>query len=92
MANLKHKTKGIHVRKAILKYIINYIQKHGYPPTVREIGDGVGLKSTSTVQNHLTIMLDEGMIERDGKISSPRAIRVPGYRFVKEEENEHKRA
>lgn len=84
--------RGIHVRKAILKYIINYIQKHGYPPTVREIGDGVGLKSTSTVQNHLTIMLDEGMIESDGKISSPRVIRVPGYRFVKEEENEHKRA
>lgn len=84
--------RGIHARKAILKYIIDYIQKHGYPPTVREIGDGVGLKSTSTVQNHLTIMLDEGMIESDGKISSPRAIRVPGYRFVKEEENEHKRA
>lgn len=66
--------------------------KIDHPPTVREIGDGVGLKSTSTVQKHLTIMLDEGMIESDGKISSSRAIRVPGYRFVKEEENEHKRA
>lgn len=54
--------------------------------SVREIGDGVGLKSTSSVQSHLRRMFDEGIIETDAKFGSPRAIRVPGYRFVKEDE------
>jgi repressor LexA len=65
----------------ILNFIIEYITKYGYPPTVREIGDGVGLKSTSSVHNHLQTMRLMGAIE--GEIDKPRAIRVPGYEFVK---------
>lgn len=65
----------------ILNFIIEYITKYGYPPTVREIGDGVGLKSTSSVHNHLQTMRLMGVIE--GEIDKPRAIRVPGYEFVK---------
>lgn len=67
----------------IIEAIINYIQKHGYPPTVREIGNKVRLKSTSSVHRHLQQMLDRGMIESDDNYGSPRAIRVPGYEFVK---------
>lgn len=72
-------------REEILETIITYIQAHGYPPTVREIGDAVNLKSTSTVHAHLVRMLELGMIETDNNFGTPRAIRVPGYKFVKEE-------
>lgn len=79
---------GKDVRRKIYEFIITYIEKHGYPPTVREIGEGVNLKSTSSVQSHLLRMFNEGLLESDNVIGSPRAIRVPGYKFVKEEENE----
>lgn len=76
---------GRKVRERILEAIISYTEKHGYPPTVREISDMVGLKSTSSTQSHLKRMAIEGMIETDAPDSSPRAIRVPGYKFVKAE-------
>lgn len=76
---------GEEVRKRILDMIINYIEVHGYPPTIREIGEGVGLKSTSSVMNHMEKMFDIGMLETDAeKIGTPRAIRVPGYKFVRD--------
>lgn len=77
---------GASVRKKILEYIISYITEHGYVPTVREIASGVRLKSTSSVQNHLLRMFNEGILETDAGIGSPRAIRVPGYRFEKIEQ------
>lgn len=70
------------MKKVILTYIKNYIKEHGYPPTVREIGAGVGLKSTSSVQSHLKKMLEMGMIESDAGLGCPRAIRVPGMKYV----------
>ena len=75
---------GEQVRERIVEAIKSYIQEHGYPPTVREIGEMVGLKSTSSVQSHLTRLLSEGKLETDAGPSSPRAIRVPGYKYVKE--------
>lgn len=70
-------------RKEIRDFIIEYIKEHGYSPSVREIGDGVGLKSTSTVHKHLIIMLQEGMIETDAGLGIARAIRIPEYKFVR---------
>lgn len=75
--------RGLHTRKQILKFIIAYITEHGYPPTTREIGDGVGLKSTSSVQRHMERMLKDGKIKSDAGIGCSRAIRVPGYEFAK---------
>ena len=75
--------KGRQKRKEILEAIISYIQEHGYAPTVREIGETVGLKSPSSVQSHLDRMLVDGIIETDAEVGSPRAIRVPGYEFRK---------
>lgn len=69
-------------RKAIMAYIIIYIQEHGYPPTVREIADGVGLKSTCSVQAHIKKLIELGELETDAEIGSSRALRVPGYIFV----------
>lgn len=77
---------GEKIREEILQVIINYIEKHKYPPTIREIGEMVGLKSTSSVHAHVEKMLKEGTLETDTGNSSSRALRVPGYKFVKEEE------
>lgn len=71
-------------KEQILEFIIAYIQKHGYSPSYREIGDGVGLKSLSSVNVHVQKMLETGMLETDAEWSSARALRVPGYKFVKE--------
>lgn len=82
---------GIKVREKILAAIISYIEEHGYPPTVREISDMVGLKSTSSTQSHLIRMKADGMIETDAPDYSTRAIRVPGFKFVKEEREKHEK-
>ena len=74
---------GIKKRTEIKQAIISYMEKHGYAPTVREIGDMVGLSSTSSVHNHLIRMIANGELETDDEIGSPRAIRVPGYKIVK---------
>lgn len=60
--------------KEILQAIIDYIDQNEYVPSVREIYEIVGLKSTSTVHGHLTNLESKGYIER--KENSPRALRV----------------
>lgn len=57
----------------ILRFIEKYITENGYPPTVREIGKGVGLNSTATVQRYLMQLEERGYIERK---NSARAIRI----------------
>lgn len=61
-------------QKAILSYIKNEIKKKGYPPAVREIGDAVGLSSSSTVHSHLNQLENKGYIRRDP--TKPRAIEI----------------
>jgi len=63
-------------RKEIVEFIVSTTKERGYPPTVREIGDAVGLSSSSTVHFHLNVLQKEGLIERDGSLT--RAIRARG--------------
>lgn len=58
----------------ILKFIKEEVNKKGYPPSVREICTGVGLKSTSTVHGYLSRLEENGYIRRDH--TKPRAIEV----------------
>jgi len=58
----------------ILEFIKNEIRKKGYPPAVREIGEAVGLLSSSTVHGHLQTLENKGYIRRDP--TKPRAIEV----------------
>lgn len=58
----------------ILLFIKSEIQKKGYPPAVREICAGVGLKSTSTVHGHLAKLEQKGYIRKDP--TKPRAIEI----------------
>lgn len=60
----------------ILEYIKSEIHSKGYPPSVREICDAVGLKSTSTVHGHLTRLQKKGLLNRDPM--KPRAMEVLG--------------
>ncbi|WP_257350544.1 transcriptional repressor LexA [Pseudalkalibacillus decolorationis] len=58
----------------ILNYIKHEVQRKGYPPSVREIGEAVGLASSSTVHGHLSRLEKKGLIRRDP--TKPRAIEV----------------
>jgi len=58
----------------ILEFIKDEIRKKGYPPAVREIGEAVGLLSSSTVHGHLQTLEDKGYIRRDP--TKPRAIEI----------------
>lgn len=79
-------------QKNILKYIEDYVDERGYPPSIREIGDKVGISSTSVVDYNLRVLEREGRIRRDREVSrglelvgtsraqrqaQPRVVRVP---------------
>lgn len=59
---------------AILEFIKNEVKDKGYPPSVREIGEAVGLASSSTVHGHLDRLEKKGLIRRDP--TKPRAIEI----------------
>ena len=63
-----------HRQRQILQCIMQHTEAHGYPPTVREIGEAVGLSSSSTVHAHLRSLENAGLISRDAVLT--RAIRV----------------
>ena len=63
-------------QQRILSFIEQEIAQKGYPPSVREIGDAVGLKSTSTVHGHLRRLEARGLLRRDAM--KPRAMEVRG--------------
>lgn len=61
-------------QRGILDFIVQNMQDRGYPPSVREIGEAVGLSSSATVHNHLGILQKLGYLHRDP--TKPRAIEV----------------
>lgn len=61
-------------QREVLEIIEAYTQNHGYPPSVREIGDAVGLTSPSTVHTHLRALQRRGYLWRDP--TKPRALEV----------------
>jgi repressor LexA len=63
-------------QQEILQFLIQYVDDHGYPPTVREIGDAVGLASPSTVHAHLANLERVGLLRRDP--TKPRALELVG--------------
>jgi repressor LexA len=65
-------------QQRILEFIRQTVQDRGYPPTVREIGEAVGLTSSSSVHAQLANLQRKGMLRKDA--SRPRAIEVAGTR------------
>ena len=69
MAKLKSR------QRQIYEYIVSFTEENGYPPSVREIGEAVDLKSPSTVHFHMKHLEEAGLIVRAGK--KTRAITLP---------------
>jgi len=63
-------------QRKIYEYILSFSAEHGYPPSVREIGDAVGLRSPSTVHSHINALVARGLINKDNH--KTRALTLPG--------------
>ena len=63
-------------QQEIWDFLVDYVDDHGYPPTVREIGEAVGLASPSTVHAHLANLERAGLLRRDP--TKPRALELVG--------------
>ena len=63
-------------QREIWSFLVDYVDRHGYPPTVREIGEAVGLASPSTVHAHLANLERAGLLRRDP--TKPRALELTG--------------
>ena len=72
-------------QQEIWDFVVGYHDRHGYPPTVREIGAAVGLASPSTVHAHLANLERAGLLKRDP--TKPRALELTGIRRREAEED-----
>jgi repressor LexA len=70
-------------QQEIWQFLVRYVDDHGYPPTVREIGEAVGLASPSTVHAHLANLERAGLLRRDP--TKPRALELIGHRRAEAE-------
>ncbi|HLO04013.1 MAG TPA: transcriptional repressor LexA, partial [Symbiobacteriaceae bacterium] len=69
-------------QRQIVDFIRSTIENKGYPPSVREIGEAIGLSSSSTVHGHLDKLAKLGVIRRDP--TKPRAIELIGEKLTRE--------
>jgi repressor LexA len=78
-------------QRQVLDYIRSTVSGRGYPPTVREIGEAVGLSSPSTIHSHLAALVKAGAIRKDP--TKPRAIEIlqPGPAVERQSDSEHVR-
>lgn len=60
----------------VFQTVKDYIGEHGYPPSIREVCDAIGLSSTSSVHHHLIVLEANGRIERLGREGHKRWIIV----------------
>jgi repressor LexA len=72
-------------QREIYDYLSEYVHARGYPPTVREIGEAVGLASPSTVHAHLANLERAGLLKRDP--TKPRALELVGRERAAREES-----
>ena len=82
------------IERKILDYMVVYLRTNTYQPSIREIGEEFGIKSTKTVSEHLQALADKGFLERDpsrsrgvrilGMDLNPQTVSVPCYRSFPE--------
>src|SRR3712207_8940291 len=68
------------MERRILDYIVDYLKRNTYQPSIREIGKRFGIKSTKTVSEHLQSLADKGYIERDA--SRSRGVKILGMNLA----------
>ena len=64
------------IERKILDYMVEYLRSNTYQPSIREIGEQFGIKSTKTVSEHLQALADKGFLERDP--SRSRGVKILG--------------
>jgi repressor LexA len=64
------------IERRILDYMVSYLRENTYQPSIREIGEEFGIKSTKTVSEHLQALAEKGFLERDP--SRSRGVRILG--------------
>ena len=64
------------IERKILDFMVDYLRSNTYQPSIREIGERFGIKSTKTVSEHLQALADKGFLERDP--SRSRGVRILG--------------
>src|SRR5271154_3886139 len=74
-------------QRKVLQVIRESVQKRGYPPSMREIGEAVGLTSTSSVSYQLSTLQRKGYLHRD--VGRPRTVevRLPGHPAIRPDQN-----
>ena len=65
------------VRRKIVEVIDDSVRRHGYAPSMREIGEAVGLASTSSVSYQLSVLEREGYLSREARRPRTAALRAP---------------
>ncbi len=65
------------IRRQILEYIATCQRERNFPPTIREIGDHVGLKSPATVANHVSVLRDAGYLAKNPQQPRTLTVRLP---------------
>lgn len=63
-------------QRRILAVIRDWVNRHGYSPTTRQLGDAVGLRSSSSVSKHLASLEEKGFLRRGGSVSRPMDVRM----------------
>lgn len=71
------------MEQKVFDCIVEYIKEHNYPPSMRDLCELTGIKSTSSAHKYVCNLIQKGKIETDGKIGASRALRVVGYEFRK---------
>jgi repressor LexA len=72
-------------QREVLQVIRESVQKRGYPPSMREIAEAIGLTSTSTVSHHLSTLQRKGYLHRDVGRARTVEVRLPGHPAVRPE-------
>ena len=67
-------------QQQIMEFIERFTREHKYPPSVREIGEAVNLRSPSTVHAHLKTLKDKGLLQKDDR--KTRALTIPGLNLT----------
>lgn len=75
------KEQGGKTKNSVYGFIVEFMTTHGYSPSIKEIAEGTGIKSTSTVREHLIILEQVGKIHT--RACSPRTISLVGYELRK---------
>jgi repressor LexA len=70
-------------QRKVLQVIRDSVQRRGYPPSMREIGEAVGLTSTSSVSYQLSVLQEKGYLRRDAGRPRTVEVRLPGHPVVR---------